>query len=67
LWQPLGFYSKKLSKTKANYSTFGRELLAAVSGIKHFCSLLEGRPFQLWTGHNPLNFALNRVSPPSST
>jgi hypothetical protein len=34
--QPLGFFCKKLSKTKVNYSTFDRELLAAVSGIKHF-------------------------------
>jgi hypothetical protein len=46
-WQPLGFFSKKLSKTEVNYSTFEWELLAAVSGIKHFRSLLEGRPFQL--------------------
>jgi hypothetical protein len=35
-WQPLGFYSKKLTKTEVNYSTFDRELLAAISGIKHF-------------------------------
>ncbi len=41
-WQPLGFYSKKLSKTEVNYSTFDRELLAAVSGFKHFSSRLEG-------------------------
>jgi hypothetical protein len=34
-WQPLGFFSKKLSKSEVNYSTFDRELLAAVSGIKH--------------------------------
>jgi hypothetical protein len=46
-WQPLGFFSKKLSKSEVNYSTFDRELLAAVSGIKHFRSRLEGRPFQL--------------------
>jgi hypothetical protein len=65
-WQPLGFFSKKLSKTEVNYSTFDRELLTAVSGIKHFCSRLEGRPFQLWTDHKPLIFALNRVSPPTS-
>jgi hypothetical protein len=43
-----------------------RELLATVSGIKHFCSRLESRPFQLWTDHKPLIFALNRVSPPIS-
>jgi hypothetical protein len=65
-WQPLGFSSKKLSKTEVYYSTFDRELLAAVSGIKHFRSWLEGRPFQLWTDHKPSIFALNRVSPPTS-
>jgi hypothetical protein len=61
-WQPLGFSSKKLSKTEVNYSTFDRELFAAKSGIKHFRSRLEGRPSQLWTDHKPLIFALNRVS-----
>jgi hypothetical protein len=65
-WQPLGFFSKKLSKSEVNYSTFDRELLATVSGIKHFRSHLEGRPFQLWTDHKPLIFALHRVSPPTS-
>ena len=65
-WQPLGFFSKKLSKSEVNYSTFDRELLAAVSGIKHFRTRLEGRPFELWTDHKPLIFALHRVSPPTS-
>ncbi len=37
-----------------------------MSGIKHFRSRLEGRPFQLWTDHKPLIFALHRVSPPTS-
>jgi hypothetical protein len=37
-WQPQGFFSKKLSKTEVNYSTYDRELPAAVSGIKHFRS-----------------------------
>jgi transposase InsO family protein len=65
-WQPLGFFSKKLSKSEVNSYTFDRELLAAVSGIKHFRSRLEGRPFQLWTDHKPLIFALHRFSPPTS-
>jgi hypothetical protein len=65
-WQPLGFFSKKLSKTEVNYSTFNRELFSDVSGIKHFRSRLEGRPFQLWTDHKPLIFALHRVSPQTS-
>jgi predicted membrane-bound mannosyltransferase len=54
-------FRKKLSKTEVIYSTFYQELLAAVYGIKHFRSRLEGRPFQLWTDHKPLIFALNRV------
>jgi hypothetical protein len=65
-WQPLGFFSKKLSKREVKYSTFNRELLAAVSGIMHFRSRLEGRQFQLWTDHKPLLYALTRVSPPAS-
>jgi hypothetical protein len=65
-WQLQGFFSKKLSKTEVNYSTYDRELPAAMSGIKHFRSQLKGHPFQLWTDHLPLNFALNRVSPPTS-
>jgi hypothetical protein len=36
-----------------------------MSGIKHFRSRLEGRPFQLWTDHKPLIFALRRVSLPT--
>jgi hypothetical protein len=66
-WQLLGFFSKKLSKTEVNYSTFDRELLAAVSGIKHFRSRLEGCPFHLWIDPKPLIFVLNRVSPPTLT
>jgi hypothetical protein len=65
-WQPLGFFSKKSSKSEVNYSNFVREFFAALSGIKHFRSQLEGRPFQLWTDHKPLIFALHMVSPPTS-
>jgi hypothetical protein len=32
-WQLLGFFSKKLSKTEVNYSTFDRELLAPWAAI----------------------------------
>ena len=46
-WQPLGFFSKKLSATECKYSTFDRELLAAFTSIRHFRFPLEGRQFQL--------------------
>ena len=63
-WQPLGFFSKKLSTTESKYSVFDRELLAAFTAIRHFRYALEGRQFQLWPDHKPLLVALHRVSEP---
>jgi cleavage and polyadenylation specificity factor subunit 1 len=65
-WQPLAFYSKKLSSTETKYSTFDRELLAAFLTIRHFRFLLEGRQFTLLTDHKPLIAAMTRVTPPQS-
>ena len=63
-WQPLAFFSQKLSAAQSRYSAFDRELLAAVSGIRHFRCQLEGRQFHLLTDHKPLTFALKRLSDP---
>jgi hypothetical protein len=41
-WQPLAFYSKKVSGAGTRYSTFDRELLAAFGAVRHFRFLLEG-------------------------
>ena len=65
-WDPLAFYSKKLSSSQTCYYSFNRELLVAYSAAKHFRFLLEGRSFTLFTDHKPLTFALFRVSPPWS-
>ena len=65
-WAPLAFYSKKLSSTEFCYSTFDCELIAAYVAWKHFCFLLEGRSFTLFTDHKPLTFALFTVIPPWS-
>uniref|UniRef100_A0A5S6QGU7 RNA-directed DNA polymerase n=1 Tax=Trichuris muris TaxID=70415 RepID=A0A5S6QGU7_TRIMR len=61
-WQPLGFYSKKLSPAQRNYSTYDRELLAAYAAVKYFRYMIEGRSFTLYTDHKPLTFAFNRKS-----
>ena len=53
-WSPLAFFSKKVSSPKSKYLAFDRELLAAYSSIPHFCFLLEGREFTLFTDHKPL-------------
>ena len=65
-WQPLAFFSKKLSDTETRYSTFDRELLGAYLAVRHFRFALEGRQFCLLTDHKPLCAALRRVSPPWS-
>jgi hypothetical protein len=65
-WQPLAFYSKKLSGVGTRYSIFDRELLAAFSAVKHFRFLLEGRQFRLLTDHKPLVTSLFRTTPPCS-
>ena len=48
------------------YFAVDRELLDAYFAVKHFCFLLEGRRFTLFTDYKPLTFTLFRVSPPWS-
>jgi hypothetical protein len=62
-WQPLVFYSKKLSGAGTRYSTFDRELLAALSAVRHFRFLMKGRQFRLLTDHKPLVTSLFRTTP----
>jgi hypothetical protein len=64
IWQPLAFYSKKLSGAGIRYSTFDRELLAAFSAVRHFRFLRGGRQFRLLTDHKPLVTSLFRTMPP---
>uniref|UniRef100_A0A1X7TF55 Integrase catalytic domain-containing protein n=1 Tax=Amphimedon queenslandica TaxID=400682 RepID=A0A1X7TF55_AMPQE len=57
-WQPLSYFSRKLTATECNYSTFDRELLAIYSSIQHFSYFLEGRNFHVYTDHRPLTYSL---------
>jgi cleavage and polyadenylation specificity factor subunit 1 len=63
-WEPLGFFSKKLKPAQTRYSAFARELLTFVTSICYFHYVWEGRQFALLTDHNPLTFALGRISEP---
>jgi len=65
-WQPLGFFSRKLSEAEKKYSAFDRELLACKDGIRHFRHMLEATAFTIYTDHRPLTHALGRVSEPWS-
>jgi hypothetical protein len=66
LWRPLEFFSRKLDATQVKYSAFERELLACVSGFRHFRHMLDGRQFTIYTDHKPLTYALSRTSDPWS-
>ncbi|EAL58701.1 gag-pol polyprotein [Wolbachia endosymbiont of Drosophila ananassae] len=59
-YQPMGFFSIKLSETQRKYSTYDRELLAIYLGIKHFRHMLEGRVFHIRTDHKPLVYAFDQ-------
>ncbi len=62
VWQPISFFSRKMTPAETRYSTFDRELLAIYLAIKHFRHFLEGRLFYVLTDHKPLTFALNSRS-----
>lgn len=56
-WQPLSFFSRKLSPSQSKYSPYDRELLAIYEAIKHFRHMVEARDFVIFTDHKPLTFA----------
>ena len=49
-------FSRPMTKTERNYSTYDRELLAIVYAIGHFRHHLLGRRFVLRTDHRPLQY-----------
>lgn len=58
-WQPLAFFSRKLSLAQQKYSPYDRELLAIYESIKYFRHMLEARDFIIFTDHKPLTFAFS--------
>lgn len=58
-WEPLAFFSRKLSPSQQKYSPYDRELLAIYESVKHFRHMLEARVFTIYTDHKPLTFAFN--------
>lgn len=58
-WEPLAFFSRRLSPTQRKYSPYDRELLAIYESIKYFRHMLEARHFVVFTDHKPLSFAFS--------
>ena len=57
-WQPLSFFSKKLSPAETHYSAYDQDLLAVYAMIRHFRHNLEGRNFFVNTDHKPLFYVM---------
>ncbi|VDL64892.1 unnamed protein product [Hymenolepis diminuta] len=55
--RPPAFFSAKLTPFQTLYSTFGLELLAIFTAVKHFRYFLKGRQFTIFTDHKPLTYA----------
>jgi hypothetical protein len=51
IWQPLAFFSKKLSPAQQKYSAHDRELLGIYEAVKHLRHMLEARHFTIFTDH----------------
>lgn len=56
-WQPLAFFTRKLSPSQVKYSPYDRELLAIYQSIKHFRHMLEAANFTIYTDHRPICYA----------
>ena len=56
----IAYASCVLNKAECNYNVIQRECLAAVYGMKQFTHYLLGRPFELWTDHEPLKWLANQ-------
>ena len=65
-WEPLAFYSAKLTEKQQQWVPYDRELLAAFKGIRHFRSMVEGRPFTLYSDHQSLVPSIHKKSDPQT-
>lgn len=61
-WQPLAFFSRKLSTAQRKYGAYDRELLAVYEAIRYFRHMVEARTFTIYTDHKPLTFAFKQKS-----
>lgn len=66
-WEPLGYFSKKLSETQTKYCTYDRELLAIYMAIQYFRKLFEGRELIVYTDHKPLTYAFSKINSNTET
>jgi hypothetical protein len=59
-WQPLIFFSKKMSTAEQKCSAHDREPLAFYEAVKHFRRMLVAWHFVMFTDHKPLTYAFSQ-------
>lgn len=59
-WQPLAFFSKKLSSKQASWPAYYRELLGVYEAVQHFRHILEAQHVRIYTDHKPLIYAFSQ-------
>ena len=66
-WEPLSFYSSKLNESQQLWPPYDRELLGAFKSVRHFRSMVEGRPFTLFTDHLSLVPSVAKKTDPQTS
>lgn len=59
-WQPLAFFSQKLTPKQREWPPYYRELHAVHAAIQHFRHMLEAQVFTIYTDHKPLIYAFQQ-------
>lgn len=59
-WQPLAFFSKKLTSRQVEWPAYYRELLAVYESVQHFRHILEVVHAVIYTDHKPLLYAFSQ-------
>uniref|UniRef100_A0A5S6QD83 RNA-directed DNA polymerase n=1 Tax=Trichuris muris TaxID=70415 RepID=A0A5S6QD83_TRIMR len=59
-WEPIAFFSKKLTENQSGWPTYYRELLAVYEAVQHFRHILEVHPCTIYTDHKPLTYAFQQ-------
>lgn len=59
-WQPLAYFSKKITEKQALWPAYYRELLGVYESVQHFRHLFEVQHVTIYTDHKPLIYAFTQ-------
>ncbi|CAH2101617.1 unnamed protein product [Euphydryas editha] len=59
-WEPIAFFSKKLTPRQSTWPAYYRELLGVYEAVQHFRHILEVQHATIYTDHKPLVYAFSQ-------